>query len=337
MTLRLSPFSRVLAGLVLSGALGLPRPVLAQTPLVVASVSGQANGGIDSNDDTQESGSASAALVLGGMASNVSGTADASFGVLRSFANAQLEHAGGTSPTTTVSSLSSWKDLVTITSADLVPGSPARVRYRVVLEGSGFGSGNGPPDNFPAIGSYMLSVGYFGSSSSNQIYDDFFLGPGGTVDLDFTDTAAVVLDEGMEFEVQLIATAQVSQPSQVGSYEAEMDISRTFRWGGITEVTDILGNPISFEISSDSGVDWVQPAPEPGAGLLAGIALLSLALLRRQSGRRNRVENEAPLEKAGLAGDAGDRPANLPARERRPAPGVSGRGRPRSSQGPRAR
>jgi hypothetical protein len=227
----------------------------------------------------QPSGFAAASLLLGGGSSNVEGSAEAEYGILRSFANAQLDYSMGTSPATVVDALSGFRDIVTITSPDLINGSQAFVRYRVVLEGAGFGAGNTLPSNFPSVGGYMLSVGYFGTISSNEIYTDLFAGVSEVVDLDFTDTAQVVLGEAMEFQVQLIATATVGQPSEPGSYEAEMNLGSTFNWGGIVEATDTLGNPIDFAVASNSGVDWAQPVPEPDADVLAVSVLAGVAIL----------------------------------------------------------
>lgn len=58
-------------------------------------------------------------------------------------------------------------------------------------------------------------------------------------------------------------------------------------WGGITEVT-YQGDPVAYTITSESGTDWTQPVPEPGAvaGLAAAVAL---ALLRGHAPIRRRV------------------------------------------------
>jgi hypothetical protein len=58
-------------------------------------------------------------------------------------------------------------------------------------------------------------------------------------------------------------------------------------WGGISEVT-YQGEPIAYTITSESGTDWTQPVPEPGA--VAGLgAAVALALLRTRASIRRRV------------------------------------------------
>lgn len=58
-------------------------------------------------------------------------------------------------------------------------------------------------------------------------------------------------------------------------------------WGGISEVT-YQGEPIAYTITSESGTDWTQPVPEPGA--VAGFgAAVALALLRKRASLRSRV------------------------------------------------
>ncbi len=54
----------------------------------------------------------------------------------------------------------------------------------------------------------------------------------------------------------------------IGEGHTKALFGSTFLWGGISQVLDASGNPISFTLTSESGTDWAQPAAVP-AGLYA--------------------------------------------------------------------
>jgi hypothetical protein len=69
----------------------------------------------------------------------------------------------------------------------------------------------------------------------------------------------------------------------------DVDFSHTLKWGGITSVTDAnTGEPIDgWTITSASGFDYSQPAPEPSTVMLAALGGLALVALRwRHAGLR---------------------------------------------------
>lgn len=59
---------------------------------------------------------------------------------------------------------------------------------------------------------------------------------------------------------------------------------QSLTWGGIISVTDTqTGQPVTdWTITSSSGFDYSQPAPEPASGLMVGMGCLSLAAIGRR-------------------------------------------------------
>ncbi len=62
------------------------------------------------------------------------------------------------------------------------------------------------------------------------------------------------------------------------------DYSHTLAWGGIDSVTDAsTGLPITdWSVSSATGFDYSQPAPEPATFVLLGLALPGLLFAKRR-------------------------------------------------------
>jgi MYXO-CTERM domain-containing protein len=61
-----------------------------------------------------------------------------------------------------------------------------------------------------------------------------------------------------------------------GTALADFSGRSTVAWQGFDELTQ-GGTPIPFTVTSESGTDWTQPVPEPGAWLAGAVALLALA------------------------------------------------------------
>jgi hypothetical protein len=86
----------------------------------------------------------------------------------------------------------------------------------------------------------------------------------------------------------LMAEARYRLADLGGVGHAEAWFEQSFFWNGILQILDATHAPISFTLTSESGVDWTQPVPEPGslASGVVGIALLrglhSVAARRRR-------------------------------------------------------
>jgi hypothetical protein len=66
-----------------------------------------------------------------------------------------------------------------------------------------------------------------------------------------------------------------------GVAHGEALFENTFLWNGIVDVRDAQGQPIAYTLTSESGVDWKQPVPEPASGAACLAAFAGLAVLRR--------------------------------------------------------
>ena len=74
-------------------------------------------------------------------------------------------------------------------------------------------------------------------------------------------------------------------PCDFTTLNAAATFTNTVEWGGIREVRDAQGVPLTsaFEILGESGFDYGAPVPEPSMPLLEGFALLATAILRRRA------------------------------------------------------
>ncbi len=87
---------------------------------------------------------------------------------------------------------------------------------------------------------------------------------------------------GTPFELGVFANALAGPSSQGGVFvvnTSSADVS-AIRWLGIDGVT-VAALPVDYEVTSLSGTDWTQPAPEPAATALAAMAVAALAAGRK--------------------------------------------------------
>ena len=100
-----------------------------------------------------------------------------------------------------------------------------------------------------------------------------FFTPGETLNL------TVRLSTGVE--------AFVGSPTPLEVGWADVDLSHTLTWLGISEVRDLNGNVVTdYSLTSASGTDWIQPVPEPGAfAALVALGCLGWAGWRKCRGR----------------------------------------------------
>jgi hypothetical protein len=108
--------------------------------------------------------------------------------------------------------------------------------------------------------------------------------PPSTIFLDETFVAGVPQLMGYTMTVDAFGTMQNYDDinKKTGSIFAVGGYGDTLSWGGITSITDTAGNPITgWTVTSASGFDYTQPAPEPAAFVLMAIALPGLLLAGR--------------------------------------------------------
>jgi len=82
--------------------------------------------------------------------------------------------------------------------------------------------------------------------------------------------------------------------SAQASAELTSDYAHSLPWGGISSVTDGEGDPINFNVTSDSGFDYAAPvAPEPVSSILfitGGALLAGRKYLRSAKARKAKVQ-----------------------------------------------
>ena len=78
-------------------------------------------------------------------------------------------------------------------------------------------------------------------------------------------------------------------PGTTSNAAASSAFLRTFSWLGFVEVVDDQGNLVTdYRVTSETGIDWSQPVPEPSMRVLLATALAALAGLARTGRRRGR-------------------------------------------------
>lgn len=88
----------------------------------------------------------------------------------------------------------------------------------------------------------------------------------------------------------LIMTSSAASSDNIGGGSIILDSSHSFYWGGINQLQDANGDPVSnFSISSASGTNYLQdfsvlalPEPDTYAMLLSGLGLVGFAARRRK-------------------------------------------------------
>jgi MYXO-CTERM domain-containing protein len=91
---------------------------------------------------------------------------------------------------------------------------------------------------------------------------------------------------GIDLSVALSAVAQAVAGEEVVTSSADANLEGTLAWAGIAEVRDGADELVTeYSVTSESGVDWSQPVPEPTGGPCAMAALVGLAGAARRRAR----------------------------------------------------
>lgn len=128
---------------------------------------------------------------------------------------------------------------------------------------------------------YRPETGPIGTGDSFAYIDDVMvpsvLGP---------RTFVVPFTFGLEFDLQLeLSGYAYAGASGDGHASINIDAMNSFDWRGIQSVT-VGGRDVAFTLTSQSGVDWISPVPEPASAWLLAIGLGACAGLLRIQKRR---------------------------------------------------
>jgi hypothetical protein len=197
-------------------------------------------------------------------------------------------------------STASWSDFVTVQSAQLTAGQQAIVKVRLRADGR-IAVSSGPAGAAGGGAGGTVSVSAEIRDSLQQVVGfDFFDGScvssqgiqtgdrcgtvDKTIDLTFLATKAG--------RYKISATIETSANGGTGFGSSSFGSSfvsfgNTLSWEGIVEATNFSGNPINISLLSDDGIDYAQPVPEPGSGLIGVASVATLIALRRR--RRGRI------------------------------------------------
>jgi hypothetical protein len=189
-----------------------------------------------------------------------------------------------------------WSDEFTIhPPSPALATTPATIVFSLLLHGIGTADGAGANQS-GTFASYRLdaSIGncVSGCSFAQQgSWTDNGPAGGGLVFSGDPVTGLVGVSVPVQFSlpiplhVKLIVSAQAIASSDSFA-TASGEFGHTLEWGGISEVRDAQQNLVTgYSVTSNSGVDWSKPVPEPGCGALNGVAVVSLAALRAATRR----------------------------------------------------
>jgi len=243
--------------------------------------------------------SSAGASTLG--AGNASGQvgASAEFGVLRARATGSASgpfgESGGAVSGGSIGA--SWEDRFTILPADpSLQFQPGTFVFRLLLDGTLAASAGGATLSntraqfglFVAAGSCAVGCEFrrFGQRG------DFGSQGGGVIEsgdpiADFTSTPVpFAFGIPVDLRVVLDAFAQAVAGLDPALSSADAALGQTLVWDGLLQVDDARGSPVTaYTVTSDSGVDWSRPVPEPAtaACVALGCALLAASARRRRA------------------------------------------------------
>jgi hypothetical protein len=101
--------------------------------------------------------------------------------------------------------------------------------------------------------------------------------------IELTYYLGVYASSGSSFSRPCTSLGGLCNPLEVVSSSVASDYGNTLAWGGMS-VTDWFGNPVAFNVSSNSGFDYSQAyVPEPGSTslLMVGLSWMSWRARRR--------------------------------------------------------
>lgn len=242
------------------------------------------------------SSAGSATVGSGATSGTVSGSAD--YGVLRVRASGTasgpfLDVGGGVAGG---SIEASWTDRFTIVPANpSLNFQPGTFTFVILLDGTlSADAGGAMQSNTRAQFGLNVDAGTCTSGCDFRLFGehgDFGSQGGGVIDTgdqiaNFTSPPVPFLfGVSVGLSVALQAFAQAVSGAEPVVSSADADLGTSLLWGGLVSVADGSGSPVTaYTVTSESGVDWSQPIPEPatGACLAAGLAALAAGARRHR-------------------------------------------------------